>query len=105
MTANPQLSTAFVIVGSKNSIAVQNIVAAGKYNVVGYPWILECIERKAYDFPSMRYVSDTRRCVSVELVFCCMVESRIMSGVLVGRRVRCRWALAMRLILKAWFDR
>ena len=68
MTANPQVSTAFVIVGSKNSITVQNIVAAGKYNVVGYRWVLECIERKAYEFPSMRYVSDTRRCFSAELV-------------------------------------
>lgn len=69
MTANPQVSTAFVIVGSKNSITVQNIVAAGKYNVVGYRWILECIERKAYEFPSMRYVSDTSGCISAELVF------------------------------------
>ncbi|CAM9713851.1 unnamed protein product, partial [Laminaria digitata] len=55
VTANPQVGTAFVIVGSKNSITVQNIVAAGKYNVVGYRWVLECIERKVYEFPSMRY--------------------------------------------------
>lgn len=61
MTANPQASTAFVIVGSKNSITVKNMIAAGKYNVVGYRWVLKCIERKAYEFPSMRYVSETTR--------------------------------------------
>eukprot|EP00904_Undaria_pinnatifida_P001070 jgi/Undpi1/10964/HiC_scaffold_30.g13265.m1 len=56
VTANPQASTAFVIVGSKNSITVKNMIAAGKYNVVGYRWVLKCIERKAYEFPSMRYI-------------------------------------------------
>lgn len=54
-TPHPQGSTAFVIVGD-NSIQVQHVVADGSFNVVDYRWIFECVDRKAYEFPSMHHV-------------------------------------------------
>lgn len=60
MTANPEATTAFIVVGDKMSIQVKNAIAAGKHNVVDYRWILECINRKSYDFPSTQHVSRER---------------------------------------------
>lgn len=62
-TPHPQESTAFVIVGD-NSIQVQHVVADGSFNVVDCRWLFECVDRKAYDFPSMHHVSLNDQCVS-----------------------------------------
>lgn len=51
-------TTSFVVVGEKNPIRVQRIIATKTYNVVDYRWVLECIERKAYEFPAMQHVSE-----------------------------------------------
>ena len=58
-TPHPQASTAFVIVGD-NNVQVQHAIADGSYNVVDCRWLFECIDRKAYEFPSMYYVSEVR---------------------------------------------
>ncbi|CAM9480307.1 unnamed protein product [Ascophyllum nodosum] len=54
-TPHPQASTAFVIVGD-NNVQVQHAIADGSYNVVDCRWLFECIDRKAYEFPSMYYL-------------------------------------------------
>lgn len=51
-------TTSFVVVGEKTPVRVQSIIATKKYNVVDYRWILECIERKTYEFPAMQHVSE-----------------------------------------------
>lgn len=59
MVANPILNTtSFVVVGDKGSVSVTNVIKTKQYNVVGYRWVLQCIERKAYDFPPMQHVSE-----------------------------------------------
>ncbi|CAM9127479.1 unnamed protein product [Scytosiphon promiscuus] len=58
VTANPMPTTSFLVVGDKRSVSVKNQIASkgNAYNVVGYRWVLECIERNAYEFPAMRHI-------------------------------------------------
>lgn len=51
-------TTSFVVVGDKGSVSVTNVIGSNKYNVVDYRWVLQCIERKAFEFPSMQHVSE-----------------------------------------------
>lgn len=51
-------TTSFVVVGEKISLRVRGIIDAKKWNVVDYRWVLECIERKTYEFPAMEHVSE-----------------------------------------------
>ena len=50
-------TTSFVVVGERDSFRVKQTIAAKTFNVVDYRWILECIERKTYEFPAMQHVS------------------------------------------------
>lgn len=51
-------TTSFVVVGEKTDIRVKSVMASRKFNVVDYRWVLECIERKTYEFPAMQHVSE-----------------------------------------------
>ncbi|CAM9475934.1 unnamed protein product [Pylaiella littoralis] len=57
VVANPMLNTtSFVVVGDKGSVSVTNVIGSNKHNVVDYRWVLQCIERKAFEFPSMQHL-------------------------------------------------
>lgn len=56
-----QKTTSFVVVGEKNTVRVQGVIATKAYNVVDYRWVLECVERKTYEFPAMQHVSERLR--------------------------------------------
>lgn len=51
-------TTSFVVVGEKTPVRVRSVIATKQYNVVDYRWVLECIERKTYEFPAMQHVSE-----------------------------------------------
>lgn len=53
-------TTTFVVVGDKRTLTTTNVIESQKYNVVDYRWVLQCIERKAFEFPAMQHVSEIR---------------------------------------------
>ncbi|CAM9817774.1 unnamed protein product [Discosporangium mesarthrocarpum] len=49
-------TTSFVVVGAKNTVSVQGYINSGLYNVVDYGWLLDCIARGKYEFPTIEHL-------------------------------------------------
>lgn len=91
VVANPSSSnTSYVIVGDRNTVSVKNVIASRQYNVVGHRWILECIERGQYAFPSFPHVRQ-RDAILVLVVAVVFIPSQTLHEDRFARSVPARY--------------